>query len=453
MTGEAGRPLVRQLSVVALCLGVVGALVAPFSGAEARGPVVAFSFRSVTKMPFGTTEGESAVVGGRVFLFGGFDATNQTSITPTDRAFRFDPGTEQWSFLAAMPERGVSHAGIATDGSRSIYYAGGYAMNASGTGQVYGTTHGFRYDVVTNSYSRLPDLPAARAAGGLAYVGGQLFYFGGANLARTYDATDVWSLDVAHGATAWVARAAMPNGRNHLGWGVIGGRIYVVGGQHGTSGADPQAELDVYDPGTNAWRVLAPMPEARSHEMDSTFVMNGKLVAAGGWTQQVSGAVTAYDPATNRWESWSDLPEKRTSTTVRAFSATQYLFCCGSAGGSTQSTWIATRRGAPPVVHAAPRITFIRAVPSTVRSSAAGRAVIRVRLTRSARTTVVLQRCTTTWRCSGSVLRRVVTLHSGSSSPTVRSLTGRATLPAARYVVGLTPRGGHGVGARLFVRP
>jgi hypothetical protein len=241
-----------------------------------------------------------------------------------------------------MPAGGIDHAGIDSDGTRYIYYAAGFGVDPTSTDTLRATNLVWRYDVLTSSYLAMSALPAPRFGGALAYVSGWVYYISGGNVDHTQDSGSVWALDVAHGATAWVARASMPNPRNHLGWGVIDGKVYVAGGQHLWDSSTAQADLDRYDPATDSWTVLAPLPVARSHTMDSTFVLNGRLVVAGGWTTWlVSGSVTAYNPATNTWQSLSDLPEPRTSTTAKSVSGGRFVFCCGSASSSTATGWIA----------------------------------------------------------------------------------------------------------------
>ena len=125
-----------------------------------------------------------------------------------------------------------------------------------------------------------------RASGGLSYIGGKIYYFGGSeNYMVTPDHGEMWSLDVAHGATTWVQLATMPDPRNHFGWVTINGKIYVAGGQHQeASDSTAQSELDSYDPATNKWTTLAPMPAPRGHMLDSSFVINGRFIVATGWT-------------------------------------------------------------------------------------------------------------------------------------------------------------------------
>ena len=86
-------------------------------------------------------------------------------------------------------------------------------------------------------------------------------------------------------AAAWVARAAMPNGRHHLGAAALNGIAYAVGGNHpygSTTGNG--AEVDAYDPVANAWTRVAPLPVGWSNIETATMVVNGKIVIVGGRT-------------------------------------------------------------------------------------------------------------------------------------------------------------------------
>jgi N-acetylneuraminic acid mutarotase len=467
-----------------MSLVVVAFVAVTPSGGPARGAGVGWTYSRISAVPIGTTEAQSVVVHDKLYLFGGFDVW-KPCCTPTNRAWVYDPATDHWSALPPMPVRGISHAGMDSDGSRFVYYAGGYAADSAGTNQVYGTTDAFRYDIATGTYDQLPPLPEARAAGGLAYVGGALYYFGGANLARTVDSQDVWELDVANGATQWVARAPMPDPRNHLGWAVVAGQLYAVGGQHFSDSRTAQAELDRYDPGSNTWTRLPGLPVARSHVMDSTFVVGGRLVVASGWTtSSVSAAVTAYDPAAGTWQTWPDLPQARTSATAKSLSDGRFVYCCGSAGTSNSDGWIATPDsaiaapvatppvGQPPVAQptptptpaptpapttgpppaappAAAALAKLSLHPSTVRSSRSGAALVRFTVTGKVKVTLVLRRCAA-HRCL-VVARRTVISPRGPSHVSLRAVTGQRRLPDGHYRMTVSWGGGHAKTLSLLV--
>ena len=340
---------------VFLGLLLLGLLLTLFSGARLTGsakgaaPPTKYTFKASARPPYATDEAESAVVGSVLYLFGGFNLNNRRyQYEPTARSFAYDSITGRWRTIASMPQ-GLSHAGITTDGVRYIYYAGGYySPTGSSTDAFTGLAEAWRYDTATNTYLRLPDLPAPRGAGGMAMVGTNLYYFGGTDSARIADHADMWRLDTSDVFATWQVAAPMPNPRNHMGWSVINDQVYVVGGMHGTVASAAQGDLDRYDPVTDAWTVLAPLAYPRDHIMDSTFAdAYGRLVVVGGWGRTgITGLVSAYTPATNTWANLTSLPIARTSSTARGFPSGKYVDTDGS---STQMQpadgWVATPVG------------------------------------------------------------------------------------------------------------
>jgi hypothetical protein len=120
---------------------------------------------------------------------------------------------------------------------------------------------------------------------------------------------------------------------------VLDGRIYAVGGQHLTSSATPQNELDAYDPATDTWTTLPPLPTARSHVMDSTFVLAGRLLVASGFTtSDYSAKVEAYDPAARVWSTLTPLPVARSSAFAKPLTGQRYLY----GGGGPATAWLAS---------------------------------------------------------------------------------------------------------------
>jgi N-acetylneuraminic acid mutarotase len=110
----------------------------------------------------------------------------------------------------------------------------------------------------------------------------------------------------------WTAKAPMPVGLHHVGIGVAGGRLYVIGGyrQSGLSVWHPVATVYAYDPDTDTWEERAPMPTARGAL--SVTEHDGKLYAIGGYDRTAnSAAVEVYDPVRNLWTSRAPLPTPR----------------------------------------------------------------------------------------------------------------------------------------------
>ena len=303
-----------------------------------------FAYHSIARVPIGTTEAQSVVVGDKLYLFGGFD-TLKTTLHADRPGLVVRPAANHWTALPSMPVHGITHAGIATDGDALRSGTRAAPGRRVGHDQVFGTTDGCRYDIATGTYTALPSLPVARMGGGLGLRRRPALLLRRQRPDPYARLADIWMLDVAAGATTWVSRAPMPDPRNHLGWGVIDGTMYAVGGQHLGQSWTAQGELDRYDPATDTWTTLAPLPAPRAHLMDSTFVLDGHLVAAGGWTtvgRRPRGG--GLRPGDQHLASGRRLPEARTSTTVKSLSGGRILFCCGSAGTSN-ATGLARRPG------------------------------------------------------------------------------------------------------------
>lgn len=296
------------------------------------------------------TEAQGVVIGDTLYQFSSFDGSRPCCF-PTALSYKYSTATRTWSSLPALPPvdggpGGVTHAGVATDGRR-IYLAGGYPHDPTGTKVLYGTDKIWRYDTWTGTWAELPlRLPVKIAAGQIALLDGRMHYFGGHTYGERKDSARHWAIDLADPSAGWRELAPMPDAVNHLGAVVLGGKIYAVGGQHRFDGESVmRGTLQVYDPQTDRWQVRAPLPTPRSHITSSTFVLGGRLVVAGGekgtsvpWQFENTAEVSAYDPATDRWSALTPLPEPRRSGIAGALPAGRWIY----SGGSSNKVWSAS---------------------------------------------------------------------------------------------------------------
>jgi N-acetylneuraminic acid mutarotase len=295
-------------------------------------------WQTVAPSPVARAEASGTVVNGKLYAFGGY-VVQDGAIIAQSRCDVYDPATNTWTRLGDMPEN-FTHAGIAVDGA-DIYLVGQYAGNHPGPG----STHVWRYNTLGAEWTRVPDLPAPRGAGAAAIVGRQLHFFGGMDETRTIECGDHWSLDLDHPELGWTERANMPNPRNHISAASLNGKIYAIGGQHGQEEDQiAQSEVDCYDPETDTWTVVAPLPDIRSHTVASTFVMDGKIVVLGGevgFNIQRS-TVYAYDPTRNEWSLLGTLPAPRSTSIAGALGTNTIITTCGNSPDATSATWIGT---------------------------------------------------------------------------------------------------------------
>jgi uncharacterized repeat protein (TIGR03803 family) len=110
---------------------------------------------------------------------------------------------------------------------------------------------------------------------------------------------------------SWSNGTAMPTAVEWSAAGVIGTKIYVVGGYTKTTVVANNA---IYDPVKGLWSTGAPIPSATAQA--ASAVVNNILYIFGGSTNG-GGAVTdevwAYDPTKNTWSAKSSMPTARCS--------------------------------------------------------------------------------------------------------------------------------------------
>lgn len=301
-------------------------------------------------------EGQGAVVGGRLYVFGGFDKNVNNKPISTRAVRVYDPALDTWATLKDMPE-GLTHAGVAVDDS-FVYLAGGFVGNHPGPQ----TEHVWRYDVTQDTWQAMPNLPRALGAGALVRLGRELHFFGGTERSleqlHTYvrDSAEHWVLNL-DAPDRWQSAPPLPQARNHLSAVELNGLIYAIGGQHlGDEVNGNLSTVEIYDPQSKAWRKGTSLPIPLSHILASTVTWRGTIVVAGGVTQHGGGGthgshsgnhegqeaegVWQYDPATQVWSALTDLPAERQSPIMGVINDTLILTTGSDATGPLANTWV-----------------------------------------------------------------------------------------------------------------
>ncbi|HWE03867.1 MAG TPA: carbohydrate-binding protein [Tepidisphaeraceae bacterium] len=262
-----------------------------------------FNWKAAAPSPVGTYEQEAAMVNGLLYTFGGLTTIKDGGVSDTYQVY--NPATNVWKSLGMMPGP-QTHAEVAVDQSTGIIYlVGGFEGTIQG--QII-VDNVYAYDTTANTWSQLPPLPVTVGAGDAAIVDGELHYFGGnQGQDRVTDHGDHWALDlsqVAAGTATWQTKAPLPDPRVHSSAIAYNGLIYTFAGETGHEVYHRQQTGNyAYDPSTDTWTTLAPIPIPLSHDEDSTFVHDGMLVIAGGQIDDSDSTniIQEYDPATDRW--------------------------------------------------------------------------------------------------------------------------------------------------------
>jgi hypothetical protein len=135
-------------------------------------------------------------------------------------------------------------------------------------------------------------------------VDGRMYLAGGrSNVQQAYDpATNRWST---------VAPLPAPQPLDHIQVAAVNGKVYYIGGVTAWPGPSV-GSVYIYDTTTNTFSTGASMPVGRDRGAGGTAVFDGKIYVAGGIHAGTTvGWFDVYDPATNTWTSLPDLPHRR----------------------------------------------------------------------------------------------------------------------------------------------
>jgi N-acetylneuraminic acid mutarotase len=224
----------------------------------------------------------AAVAGDTIYVLGGMDGL---SFTPLGDVYAWNPKQAAgWVAKTGMPAgsaRGSAFIGTIGD---VIYVAGGLRSGAVTTFSSYSTTND-TWD------ANLPPLPQARDHGCGGVVGGKLYALGGRAGSITSQSPLVFEYTPGG---AWVQKTSMPTARGGTACGVIGDRIIVTGGEGNSAIASGVfAEVEAYTVSTDSWAALPPMTTPR-HGMGAA-VSGGVFYVPGGATKQGFGAVDTHE--------------------------------------------------------------------------------------------------------------------------------------------------------------
>lgn len=236
-----------------------------------------------------------------VLVLGGVDADGRY----LDVVEGYDPESDTWSERAAWPQPGLAHLLHVGD---EICALAGYedAREPLRTSMEC-------YVPGDDRWRDAARVPAEYSSMYPAVLDGKLYVLGGTavqggnvvapiDAARVYDpATDAWS-DLA----------PLPTARGLMGVVPVQGKLYLVGGYgSGTFDADQESpeerEMLVYDPAADAWSTAPQMPTSRI--LFGVDEVGDRLVTFFGVDAATAPLVDIFDPATGAWSS-SPNPEE-----------------------------------------------------------------------------------------------------------------------------------------------
>jgi N-acetylneuraminic acid mutarotase len=251
------------------------------------------------------TEVAAATVGGKIYLVGGFEEpsiSNVVNLSITPVVEEYDASTDKWSSKASMPV-GLHHVGVGVVGGR-LYVIGGYKQSGLSVWAAVGTL--YAYDPAVNAWTELAAMPTARGALSVSVHEGNLYAIGGFDGKGNSAAVEVY--DPAK--NVWSTRASLPTPRDHLATATAAGKVYAIGGRVKGDYHRNLSVTEVYDPGSDKWTKAPDLPTARSGI--TAAEIGGRVYVFGG--EGANGTFhenEAYDPAREAWQVMAPMPTAR----------------------------------------------------------------------------------------------------------------------------------------------
>lgn len=273
---------------------------APSETATPAPEPVAAGWRTLPATLSARQHAAAARVGGLVYVAGGIE--NGTP-SRTVEAFEATLGQRRGD-IPPLPV--ALHHAMAVSYDNELVVLGGW--RSTGDGDLFGRLSNEVFVLQGDRWDRLPSLQRGRAAGAAVVVDDEIIVVGGRRKGRTIATIEIFD------GERWRDGQRIPRRRDSLAAATDGRHVYAVGGRWGSYERN-LAFLERYDPATDTWTSLPPMPTARGSI--GADIVDGRLVVVGGET--VAGAldtVEAFDLASQEWRPFPSLPAPRHGAAV-----------------------------------------------------------------------------------------------------------------------------------------
>lgn len=232
------------------------------------------TWSTVANIPTATWMSSAVSYGGKIYVFGGENATNLLQI--------YNISTNSWSSGASLPVA-LKHAQVALDPvNGAVYLMGGVNSSNVALSDVY------KYNISTNSWSALvTNIPAARTQSGITYLNGYIYLIGGKNSYFNCSASffnTTYQYDIANNTWSTLANYSVSAGEMPAV--TDGSAIYVLGGCNSSKLSDhyifyPKGQTLDFD-GVNDFVVTGTTTANISNKTFSAWVKLNSTSQTGG---------------------------------------------------------------------------------------------------------------------------------------------------------------------------
>lgn len=286
-------------------------------------------WQQLSSTPSVRTEVAVAKLAGKIYLIGGFTPTGIT-----DKVDAFDLTTGTWQTQSPLP-RPLHHT-TASVANGKLYVIGGF-----GSATWTPTNVNYMYDPETHHWTVKAPMPTERGALSATVIDDKIYAIGGAfrkifRLVNT-GANEVYDPDTDQ----WQKLAPVPTPRDHLTVSAHEGKLYAIGGRVNVNYKNNLDANEAYDPKSNTWTKLKPLPTARSGI--TSQILNGKIHVLGGESGEATFTENeAYDPSKDEWVTMRPMPEGRHGLGSAVSDGKLHVLTGGPkpGGGGSDAHWI-----------------------------------------------------------------------------------------------------------------
>lgn len=211
-----------------------------------------------------------------VYAVGGTNGTNDLAVVEA-----YDPAADTWTSMPEVPGR-RSDLGVACVDGRLVV-VGGVSQD-----QVLKSVVAF--DLLAKSWNGLPDLAIGRHGMAVSGVGKTVFAIGGSTGPGDGQLTaSAEALKLAprkpQPVAEWRSLPDAPTARLMMAWTVLGDEIWVAGGM---SHGETLQTVESYNTRTGEWQTRPPLPIPLHHATATTY--RGEMVVVGGTSENLANA-------------------------------------------------------------------------------------------------------------------------------------------------------------------
>jgi N-acetylneuraminic acid mutarotase len=267
-------------------------------------------------LPVGRSEIAVTQTEDAMYVLGGYTPETKSSALFTS----YDPQGDVWQELAPLPE-GLNHISSAAAEGK-VYSFGGFTQQNRGA-----VASAYEYDPQSDTWTELPSMPTPRGSAAAVALDGRLHVIGGADDISTGSRENVAAHEVYDPATGqWSEAAPLPTPREHMPAVVYDGQIHIVGGRF-LEMTNNTGTHEVYNPESDSWEQAAALPTPRSGH--AAAVLEDQILIMGGERDPESETGTfeeneGYNPATDSWRALAPLPTPRHGFGAAVFGGAVY---------------------------------------------------------------------------------------------------------------------------------